>query len=371
MTIQLIQAHSDTHVWAESYDREMHDVAALPGEAAETIAKRLNSAVATVPATQYVIPAAHDAYLRGRYLWFTDRMEESGAYFRKATEIQPDYAMAWAGLSMYYGEGIAAGVLDPRTSMAPQEEAAEHALQLDPNLAQAHQAMAGVFLIDRWDWDNADREILRAIRLDPNDAELYYLRACVLAALNRNPEAIDSAKKAMELDPFERPYGLASIYEVARQYDAALTDLQLRMEASPNNPELVGLTMDIWRRKGNYKEAVDAWAKWHILSGDPQSAVNLRRAFEQGGARGFVRWQLSRRLMQSKSHYVSPVELACYYAQLGDKERTLTLLEEGYLQHSTDILWIQDDPAYDSLHDDPRYRTLVQKIGRPPALLSH
>jgi TolB-like protein/DNA-binding winged helix-turn-helix (wHTH) protein len=367
MTIQLIQAPSDTHVWAESYDREMHDVAALPGEAAETIAKRLNSAVATVPVTQYVIPAAHDAYLRGRYLWFTDRMEESGAYFRKATEIQPDYAMAWAGVSMYYGEGIAADVLDPRTSMVPQEEAAERALQLDANLAAAHQAMAAVFLIDRWDWASADKEILRAIRLDPNDGELYYLRACVLQALSRNSEAIDAGKKEMELDPFARPYGLASIYVGARQYDAALSDLQLRMEASPNNPDLLGVAMDIWRRKGNYKEAVDAWEKWHIATGDPQSAVNLRRAYDQGGARGFVRWQLGRRLTQSKSRYVSPVELACYYAQLGDKERTLALLEEGYLQHSTDVLWVQDDPAYDFLHDDPHYRALVQKIGRPPA----
>ena len=367
MTIQLIQAPSDTHVWAESYDREMHDVAALPGEAAETIAKRLNSAVATVPTTQYVVPAAHDAYLRGRSLWFTDRMEESGAYFRKATEIQPDYAAAWAGLADFYGEGIAAGVLDPRTSMAPQEQTARRALQLDPNLAQAHQAMTGVFLINRWDWANADREILQAIRLDPNDAELYYLQACVLEAMNRYPESIDAAKKEMELDPFARPYGLASIYVGERQYDAALADLQLRMEASPNNPDLLATAMDIWRRKGNYKEAVDAWAKWHIVIGDPQSAANLRRAYAQGGAHGFVRWQLNRRLMQLKSHYVSPVELASYYAQLGDKERTLALLEEGYQQHSVNILWIQDDPAYDFLHNDERFRSIVKRVGRPPA----
>ena len=367
MTIQLIQAPSDTHVWAESYDRDMNDVAALPGEAAETIAKRLNSAVAAVPTTKYVIPAAHDAYLRGRYLWFTDQMEESGAYFRKATEIQPDYVAAWAGLSDYYGEGIAAGALDPRTSMAPQEQAAMRALQLDPNLAEAHQAMAGMFLIDRWDWANADREILQAIRLDPNDAELYYLQACVLQALNRNPEAIDAGKKEMELDPFERPYGLASIYVGARQYDAALADIQLRKKASPNNPDLLALEWDIWRRKGNYKEAVTASEKWHIAKGDPQSAANLRRAYDQGGAHGFIRWEIGRRLMQSKSHYVSPVELATYYAQLGDKEQTLALLEEGYQQRSTDILWIQDDAAFDFLHDDPRFRSIVKRVGRPPA----
>src|SRR6202012_880629 len=101
-----------------------------------------------------------------------------------------------------------------------------------------------------------------------------------------------------------------------------------------------GLEMDTLLRIGNYKEAVDVWARWHILAGDPQSAVNLRRAWDRGGARGFVRWHLDQRLLQSKSRYVSPVELASYYAQLGDKERTLALLEEGYQQHAAGIRWI-------------------------------
>lgn len=185
--------------------------------------------------------------------------------------------------------------------------------------------------------------------------------------LNRGAEAIETEKKAMELDPFSRPYALASFYEDARQYDAALAEIRQRLEANPNNPDLIGLEMDTWRRMGNYKDAVDAWAKWHILTGDPQSAVNLRRAYDRGGARGFVLWQLGRRLMQSKSRYVSPVELASFYAHLGDKERTLALLEEGYRQHSTDILWIQRDPAYDFLHADPRFRSIVQRTGVPPS----
>jgi tetratricopeptide (TPR) repeat protein len=227
-------------------------------------------------------------------------------------------------------------------------------------------AIAAVYLIDRWDWANADRETLRAIALNPDNAELYYFRSDVLAAMNRIPESIEAAKKSMELDPFARPYGLAGAYESARQYDAALADLRLRLEVAPNDPDLLGTEMDIWRRKGNYKEAMEAWAKWHTATGDPQSAVNLRRAYDQGGAHGFVRWQLGRRLIQSKTQYVSPVELASYFAQLGDKDRTLALLEEGFNQHSTDVLWIQYDPAYDFLHKEPRYRALIQKTGLQP-----
>ena len=211
MTLQLIRADTDSHLWADSYERDANDVA-LPDEAAKAIARQLHRAVPAVKAIRYVNPAAHDAYLHGQYLWFGDHMEESGAWFRKAIDLQPDYALAWAGLADYYGEGIAGDVLDPRTSIVPEEQAAERALELDPNLPQAHQAMGAMFLIDRWDWADADREILRAISLDPQNGELYYLRACLLQAVNRNAEAIDLGKKAMEIDPFSRPYALAGLY---------------------------------------------------------------------------------------------------------------------------------------------------------------
>jgi len=366
MNLQLIRADTDSHLWADSYERDANDLA-LPDEAAKAIANQLHRGVPAVKANRYVNPAAHDAYLHGNYLWFGLHMEESGAWFQKAIDLQPDYALAWAGLADYYGEGIVVHVLDPRTNIVPEEQAAERALALDPNLAQAHQAMGAMFLIDRWDWADADREILRAISLDPQNGELYYLRACLLQAANRHAEAIDLGKKAMEIDPFSRPYALASLYVYPRQFDAALREIRLRLEANPNNLDLLGLEMDTFRRMGNYKEAVDVWARWHILTGDPQSAVNLRRAWDRGGARGFVRWQLGRRLLQSKSGYVSPVELASYYAQLGDKERTLALLEEGYRQRATDTLWIQGDPAYDFLHSDSRFRSIVQRTRVAPA----
>jgi TolB-like protein/DNA-binding winged helix-turn-helix (wHTH) protein len=364
MTLQLIRADTDAHLWAESYDRDANDVA-LPDEAAQAIAKRLHSVEPSTAAVRYVNPAAHDAYLRGRYLWFT-RVEESAAYFRKATEIQPDYAAAWAGLANYYGVEIARGNLDPRTSMAPEEEAAERAVQLDPNLAEAHEAMGGALFLDRWDFAGADRELLRAISLDPRDADLYYLRANLLQATNRFAESIEVEKKAMDLDPFSRPFGMAWIYLGARQYDEALADLRLRMEATPNSPDLLWTVMDICRRKGNTKGEVEAAAKFYLALGQAQTAAKLRLAYERGGARGYILWQLADKLAWAKSHYVSPMALALLHARLGEKELTLALLEEGFRQHSTDILWMQIDPAYDFLHGDPRYRSIVQRIGQPP-----
>ncbi len=294
-------------------------------------------------------------------------MDESGEYFRKATEIQPDYADAWAWLSAYYGEGIAAHVLDPRTSLLPEWDTAQRALQLDPDLADAHWAMGAAYFLVRWDFSNADREFLHAISMDPRSTEYVYVRACMLEALNRFDEAIAIEKKAMEVDPFERPYALASLYPAARQYDASLAETRLRLEADPNNLDLLFNLFDTQRRMGNYRDAVDTWAKWHEAFGDPQSAANLRRAWEQGGSRGFIHWQIDRRLTQAKTSYVSPGELAVYNAQLGDKEKTLALLEESYRQHQVDTLYIQTDSAFDFLHAEPRYRALVKKMGLPPS----
>ena len=366
MTLQLIQADSDSHLWADSYDRDADDVA-LPDEAAQAIARRLHSAVPVSTPTRYVNPAAHDAYLQGKYLWFSDGLDESGKYFQKAIEIQPDYAMGWAWLANYYGAATVNGILDPRTSLDRLEEAANRAMQLDPNLAESHQALTGALWLHRWDLAGADREILRAISLDPHDAELYHLRAKILVALNRPAEAIDSEKKGMEINPFERPWGLMLIYASTRHYDEAIQDGQLRLKDHPRDNVLLFIMMYTYRCKGMYKEAVDYWARFHEAIGDPQSAVNLRRAYEAGGPRGLIRWQLARREMQSKSRYVSPVELASYHAQLGEKEQTLALLNEGYELHSPDILYIQTEPAYGFVHADPRYRALVQKVGLPPA----
>jgi TolB-like protein/DNA-binding winged helix-turn-helix (wHTH) protein len=366
MTLQLIRADTDSHIWAQNFDTDTTDES-LAYEAARDIAKQLHSATPVATGQRPVSPAAHDAYLRGRYLWFSDKMLDSGAYYRQATELQPDYAAAWAGLANYYGEGIAGDALDPRTAFGPEEAAAKRAVELDPELAEARVALAAAYLIARWDWTDADRESQRAIRLDPRSGELYYFRACVLTAMGRYAGAIEAAKKSVELAPYERPTALAEMYFTARRFDEALAEVHLRLEAMPNNGDLLFTLAEIWRRKGNYKESVDAWAKASIAGGDPQSAASARRAYQQGGARGFVRWELRRRELQAKSQYISPVELAGYHAQLGERNPTLALLEEGYRQRATDMLWVENDPAFDFLNADSRFRSILRRVGRFPA----
>jgi TolB-like protein/DNA-binding winged helix-turn-helix (wHTH) protein len=235
MTLQLIQGPSDTHVWADSYDRDANDLVSLPNEAAMAIAGRTNSAVSARAPVHYVNPEAHDAYLHGRYLWFAGSNEEAGKYFKKAVQLQPDYALAWSGVADYYNVGMLAGAMDPRQGRQPAEAAAQRAVELDDSLPEAHNSLCAEFFFGRWDLARADQECVRAIELDPKFAEAYHLRAKVLSAMGRNQEAIASQKKAMEIDPFARPWGLAYIYLIARQYDAALTEGRQRLESDPHN----------------------------------------------------------------------------------------------------------------------------------------
>jgi TolB-like protein/DNA-binding winged helix-turn-helix (wHTH) protein len=369
MTIQLIAAPSDTHVWAESYDRNANDVVSLPRQAAQTIAKRLNSAMLQPTSLRYVNPEAHDAYLRGRYIWYSGSNEEAGKYFRKATELQPDYALGWTGLAGYYGAGAMGGDLNPKDAIPQTEGAANKAIELDDSLPEAHLMLSGAMFL-KWDWARADQEIARAIELNPRFAEAYHLRSKMDTALGRNEEAIESEKKAMELDPFQRPFAMGLAYFTVRQYDAAINDVRQRLETQPDEAGLHWILCESYRRKGELKEAAQEWEKIMLLMGDQGegiSATTIRRAFEKGGYKAVLLQNVSYLKHKSATQYVSPVDLALQYAQLGQREETLSFLEEGYRQHSPLLLWIQCDPAYDFLHGEERYRSIIKGIGLPPA----
>jgi TolB-like protein/DNA-binding winged helix-turn-helix (wHTH) protein len=366
MTIQLIQAPADTHVWAESYDRDAHDIVSLPREAAEAIAKRLDKAVPQTAGPRYVNPEAHDAYLRGRYLSFRGQSDQAGKYFRKAVDLQPDYALGWAGLSSYYAEGAADGIMDPLRAGPEGEADARKAVDLDNESSEAHLTLGGSILVSRWDATHALEEISRAIELDPRNTQAIHLRARILSLLGRYQEAIQTQKTATEIDPFERPWAMVTILDEAREYDAAIEEARQRLQADPSASmyELVALA---YRGKGMPTEWAQAYEKHFQLAGDPDSAAAVEHAFRRGGQKAVVQWQLDQLERKSKTSYVSPVALALLHAQLGDSEKTLALLEAGYREHSPLLLWIQLDPAYDFLHADERYRSIIKRAGLPPS----
>jgi TolB-like protein/DNA-binding winged helix-turn-helix (wHTH) protein/Tfp pilus assembly protein PilF len=368
MTIQLIQSPSDSHVWAESYDRNVNDLVTLPSDAAKTIAKKLNAEVAKpAPAARYVNPEAHDAVMRGMYFWYASKYEEAGKHFQNATQIQPDYALAWAGLSMYYGASAVSGSKDPRDVFGLEEEAAKKAVELDDTLAEAHNALGGCYLFHDWNWDAALREFDRAIALDPKFAEPRYLRAMVFSTLNRFDEAIAAQKEADEADPFARPWALSYDYIMARRYDEAAAEARQKLAANPNDVGSQGalvLALQYLRKDAEWAAAL---AKMYEMNGDPPSAAAVRSAFQRGGFDAVSTWQLHVLEQKARTSYVSPVDLATLHAQLGHREEALALLEEGLQQRAPGLLWLQTYPQLDALHGDERYRAIVKRVGMPPA----
>lgn len=367
MTVQLIHAPSDTHIWAESYDRGLNEAFSLPSELSLTVAKEVKIAVAPARPQRYINPEAHDAYLRGRYFWFNEDTERSQEYFEKAIQLQPDYAAAWSGLADSYTVRAVSGSSPPREVMAKAEEAARKGIELDDSLSNAHNSRAALYLFDTWEWRRAEGESLRALELDPTNAEAHHLYSYVLFAMQRPDEALREQKRSTELDPFARPWALGFALIHTRQFDAAVNELRLRAEAQPHDGGvLAGLAQAYWL-KGMWKESQQEFEKDLRLNGDQKGAEAAHKAFEHGGEEAVEQWAVNDLNARARKKYISPFDMASQYAYLGQKEETLRFLEEAYRVRSPWIVFLQNEPIFDFLHSDERYRTIVKKMGLPPA----
>jgi tetratricopeptide (TPR) repeat protein len=186
-----------------------------------------------------------------------------------------------------------------------------------------------------------------------------------LAALGRNVEAIEEQKRASEIDPFARPSAMGQEYLHVRQFDAALADLRMRVPAAPGNSLVRERLSDAYRFKGMKKEsALELIEEIRILFGD-QAATAAQGANERGGERAEDEWLLKYDLARARREYVSSCTLAILYARLGRKEETLESLERAYHEHDPMLVWLQNEPTFDFVHSDERYRALVKRIGLP------
>jgi TolB-like protein/DNA-binding winged helix-turn-helix (wHTH) protein/Tfp pilus assembly protein PilF len=365
MTVQLIYAPTDTHIWAESYDRNLKEAVTLPSELSQVIAKEVKAATSPASSPRYINPEAHDAYLRGRYFWFSDHYGKSREYFEKAIQLQPDYAAAWSGLADAYIVRAVAGMSPPQEVVGKAETAARKAVELDGSLPEAHNTMAAVYLFGHWDWKNADAESLRALELNPNYAEARHLHSYILFAMNRPDEALQEQKRSTDLDPFERPWALGFAYIRTRQYDAAVNELRLRAAAQPENALVHWILSLAYQLKGMGEESFAETEK--ALEGDKTSAAAVRKAFESGGEKAVAEWHLNELRTVARQRYVAPYQFAAAYAALGRKPETLKSLEDAYREHSAELVFLQSAPIFDFLHSDVRYRALVKKMAMPAA----
>src|SRR5581483_3256451 len=350
MTVQLIYGPSDTHVWADSYDRTAEDTVTLPQDAALAIAHATHSSIPSATPVKYINPAAHDAYLRGNFHWFSGDQAGAEPYYLKATQIQPDYAAAWSGLGDSYGAGAVDYVLDPRQALPLAVSAAQKSLELDPSLAQAHLSYgADKYWLTDWDIPAALREFDRAIELDPRLSQAWHMRGKLLIEEGRYQEGIAQERKAMEIDPFQRPWAMSYAYAMSRNFDAAISEAEQRLTTHPDAGTwfVVSYAYDA---KHMDKEAEHATEEFLTLTNQTATAESFRRAFARGGRDGVIRLRIDRLKAESRKKYICPYLLGSYYARLGDKQHALAYLDESLRQHGPQLLDLQNDATFDFLH---------------------
>jgi len=368
VNLQLIYAPTDTHMWAQSYDRDLSSAMLLPEELSQTIAAEAQVQSSVGKAQRPINPEAHDLYLRGRYLLFaSDDNEGSRKYFEKAIQLQPDYAAAWSGLADSYAIQAVEWQAPPPQLMEKAERAARHALELDESIPEAHSSLAGIYLFGKWDLKGADAESAKAIELNPNLAGAHHLRAYTLVVMQRPDEALLEEKRSSELDPLAVPWGVGYVLIRLHRLDAAIEELRMRAAVQPRDSSIRFNLSDAYWFKAMWNDSIREAETAFLVDGDKKSAQELRRAFESGGHKGVGEWWVKHTKSQNVNGYISPLAMANSYAQAENKEETFRYLERAYDEHSSKLVFLQNNPVFDFLHSEPRYQALVKKMGLPPA----
>jgi TolB-like protein/DNA-binding winged helix-turn-helix (wHTH) protein len=366
MTVRLIYAPTDSHVWAESYDRDLDQAYSLPEELSQIVAKEVNAATSPTPTPRYINPEAYDAYLRGRYYWFAVDIDQSQQAFEKAIQLQPDYAAAWSGLADAYGLRAVYGLGPGSDAMTKMESAARKAVELDDSSAEAHNSLSAWYFFFAWEPQRALAEADRALALNSPSAQSHFLRAHALIALHRTDEAIQEEKRFVELNPFVFPWALGFAYLSLGQIDNAITELRVRTQVQSNDFFSHYALAEAYWLKGMWSDFAQQIEKEIALTESSEKAAEIHQAYERGGYKAVSQKQLEFLEARSREKYTSPIDFAFQYAFLNDKEETLKSLKDAFRDRSPGMAFLQNEPLFNFVHDDPRYKALVKKMGIPP-----
>ena len=374
ITAQLIQGSTDKHLWAQSYERDGRDVLKLQGDVASAIADEIRIAVtqqerARLTHAPPVIPAAYDAYLKGRYHWHKGTEQErqqARQYFEQAAQIDPNYASAYAGLADYYWSTDA---LPPRVAMPQAKQYALKALEIDPTLAEAHTSLGAVRFLGDWNWPEAEGQFKRALELSPGDVEAHRIYSAYLSAMGRGEEALAEARRAQELDPLSIPAQVTAgwTFYYARRYDQAVEQCGKMVDREPdfaNAHDCLGLS---YLAKKMYEKAIAECQRAVNLSGnDLNRAVGLARAQALAGNQAAARKALNELSARTRRSYVPASLFAQIHLGLGEKKQGLAWLETAYADRDQYLTRLKVEPAFDSVRSDPAFQDLMRRLGLPP-----
>src|SRR5438093_1453588 len=375
VNVQLINAITDAHVWADTYDRKLTDIFAVESEIAKNIAETLQarlsgsekSSIAKAPTAN---PEAYELYLKGRFFWNKRTgadLRKAIEYFNQAVARDPNYALAYVGLSDSYLLLPNYGSTSSQEALPPARSAAKKALALDDSLAEAHASL-GLLATIELDLNRALSELERAVQLKPNYATAHHWLALADMTLARFDPAIGEGKRAIELDPLSLIINadFSWLYLCARRYDEGEAQARKTLEIDSHfflAHYYLGIALQL---KGRLSEAIPEFQKSFDLNGDPYSLGILGQAYARNGQNEEARKILARLNEQGNARRVAPYAMALVYLGLGDKERAIDELDRGYRDGETNYLFvIKVDPLLDNLRGDPRFEALVQKIVAP------
>jgi len=375
ITVQLIQASTDRHLWAEEYHGDLQDVLTLQAEVAKAITNevqvKLTSQEARRAGAHAVNPQAYELYLKGRYEW--EKRSKPGfamslAFFQRAIDLDPNYAPAYAGMAEAYGLLGNNGFV-PSNEVYPKAKAAAlKALELDPNLADAHTSLAAIINDYEWNWPAAKKEYTRAIELNSNDATVHHWYAMTLAWQGRLQEAIGEIEKARQLDPLSTRINtnVAQIFFWAHDYDCALLQCQKALELEPSVEKTHRILGTIYLQKGAYQSAISEFQEAVDLApGDTRPLLQLAYGYAVTGQKEKALSIVRRLEKSSQQAYVSRTSVATVYLALGEKDEALASLEKAVLAHDAALVTIKVDPDFDSLRSDPRFSEVLRRRGLP------
>ncbi len=374
ITVQLIEAATDAHLWANNYDRDLSDVLALHSEVARAIAREIQIAVTPEEASRLanvrkVNPEAYRLYLLGQHyseIWGDPAsLEKAKRYFLQAIELDPQYAQPHLGLSNIYGASAFFGYIPPRDAWEKASAAVARALEIDSYLAGAHLDNATTLFYYDWDWGQAEEGFQRALSLNSNYARAHQFYSWLLIGMGRTEEAHTSIRRALELEPLVlSAYLTASdVFYMSRQYDQAIAQLREVLDLSRNYPLAHSRLGWSYVQKGMFTEAISEMEQAVTLSPDnPELRWMLGHAYAVAGKTAEARKILDDLRHLANERYILPYGIALIHVGLGDNDAALEWLERAYQERNAWMPFLQVEPRFDPLRSDPRFQDLLHRM---------
>ena len=372
VTAQLIKAATDSHLWAETYERDAGDIFALQSEISQDIAEQigvtLNPSSSRNANERPTSREAYESYLRGRYFWnkrTLDGIAKSITYYQKATQIDPTYADAYAALADSYVLLSSYGGPSPTESLLLARSAGEQALRLDNSLAQAYTALAAVKIDYDWDWPGATREFERSLQLSPGYPTAHHWFALHLSRLGRHKEAERQIQRALELDPLSLIINTdaGEVFGYAREAGKAMVHVRRALDLDPNFAEGHLVVGKIYAQQHDYMKAIAEFDTANRLFGDAPNVWALKgNALACAGERAEALKVAEKLEFTAKERYVSGVDIAIVYCGLGDQKNAMRWLDEAFQNRGKGLNIIGADPIFDACRSDPAFLALLRRL---------